>query len=231
MLQSLLCPACGVVIAGGQAPQQATCPRCGYAFEVAAALPLTDFRPDPDNAADQVVKAHLRDAVDLLNTDITSPDFDKNIVKARELFSQVLHTTDNHPQGWLGLFQCCLCETLKTFLSTPRFGNTGYWLTIDRTTSFELYQMNSCFCRLQVIGYKNDVYVVDEVLQPGRKAEMYLGHAVENAPEEMRPGLEAVKRFFFDTAMAQLPAVGLEAIGEFESQRAQRGKDGGRRRR
>lgn len=154
----------------------------------------------------------MQQAFSLVGTPVDDPEYDANIKRAEQLFNGLLKGSHSNHMAWLGMFLCALRNTEKTFLNTEKIGESLYWLKDGYDPNGYIFQVESYFCRSVVRGGKPRNVLLDDILQPGRKAKLYLNRALECAPEGEQQAIEELLENYFSKPFEDMPVLGLEEI-------------------
>lgn len=236
--REILCPACGGLFSTEKPEGFVFCQHCGEKITLPAQEAPEETLEDlasryaPQRAAPAAATAAsaatkhydeeqslLEYAAPYLATSILSITYDINIKNAEAKYREVLHLNPANAAAWKGLFDCVLAEGRKTYLQTPKIEGTEYWLSIDSFTSADWYQVDSYFCRALVQQGKARCILLDEFLQPGRKAKKYLDTAIEYAQAADRLAYEEQHRQYFQKPMEEMPLVGHEAFLAYQKEK------------
>lgn len=227
MARQVTCPACSGQFETQKDSGTVFCVECGNRVTLDA-TGAADASPSPAAPADAPAQpaagmsaseiSLLDYAASVLSADLNSPVFDLNIQKAEGWYKDVLLLNQKNPQAWKGLFDCLLLQTRKTFVSLPRIEGTDYWLTTSGSPHLLSFNVDSYFCRVMVLEDNVQAMLLDEVLQPGRKAKKFLDSAIECADPPLKEEYERLADEYFEKPRREMPGAGKVAFLAWQQQ-------------
>ena len=155
----------------------------------------------------------LAEAHALLETELSSPSYDYNLKEAERKFRELLKDNKDNSLAWMGLFGVLLHQCKKTFQKQEKIPGTEYWLRRGSDVFIDFFEVDGYFWRV-VVGENGQYrsYLLDSILQPGRKAKLYLENAKATGQAEEKAAAEALLSAFFEKATETMALKGREFL-------------------
>lgn len=206
---TLKCTHCGKEIRGDDQHEVCFCMYCGHTVGMPRQVEDGTSTESYSKSADRML---LEKAYAQLSTDPTLPEYEPNIRQAEANFNQCLRSNRENHLAWMGLFICMLRLTENTFANQPKIEGTIYWLKPGVRHDAAFFQVESYFCRVVSRHGHENFIVIDDILQPGRKAKLYLDNAARFAPEEEKSAVEDIRFTYFGKPSEEMARFGVEEL-------------------
>ncbi len=210
---SIRCPGCGRTFQTLPGSGVTMCIHCGKEFPLPLKL-MKEATGESDQALREAVDtARINEAFLLLETELTNPLYDQNIMEAMGMFSGMVKEDKTRYLAWSGLFGCLLHQCRKTFLKYEKIPGTDYWLKPGTSVYQNFFQVEGFFYQVSLDEFgKMRPVLCDSILQPGRKAHYYLHNAVSYAEGEEQANMQKLMDEYFTNAPQNMAKKGLEYL-------------------
>ncbi|MDL2253899.1 hypothetical protein LJC49_07500 [Ruminococcaceae bacterium OttesenSCG-928-I18] len=213
----LLCPNCGKKLHVLEGKKNVVCTLCGSNIAVPQAQteaePVSEEtkpKADTDTTLPSAEQTKLNEAYHLLETDLASPSFDQNVKEAERKFMELVKENRENYLAWSGLFGCLLHQCKKTYVKQEKIPGTEYWLQPGTNVFQDFFRVEGYFNRVLVDEQgKYRSFEYDSILQPGRKARLYLENAVQTAEGEEKENMGKLLDKYFTNAPGEMAQTGL----------------------
>ncbi len=223
---TIRCPRCGKSFHTAPGSETVRCPHCGRTIPLPSSVRQNS--PEDEDALQKTAReAKISEAFALLNTDISSPAYDQNVADALRQFMGMVKDEKENYLAWQGLFGCLLHQCKKTFARQAKIPGTEYWMPEGTNIFQNNYLVEGYFYRVVVDEYgKFRSFQYDSILQPGRKAHLYLQNALQYADASAVEDIQKLLDLYFTNAPAKMAEKGMEYLLTRRAEaRAQTGQD------